>query len=273
MFKILFILTCLPIYGDFCAASQGSTSSTIISTTTEASTTTLTTSTSTTTTTTTSTTTATATSSSTTTNPTACKTCGTITHELGNANSIDFTSTVDEDATTGCSVMTIECTTTATGELVSLFYQGNTTPDTDNTDTITRTLTCNSDNEWHNALVTDAITTVECVSEILILAQTVCGAINVLKNDPTNSLDVTQTETTLADGSLQLTVECTSPTAGTTVTLIWNDGINGATPSTTNTIEATLSCGTNGVWELTQTDVTTGLPVTNEITDIECLFL
>uniref|UniRef100_A0A0K0FMV8 C6 domain-containing protein n=1 Tax=Strongyloides venezuelensis TaxID=75913 RepID=A0A0K0FMV8_STRVS len=100
-----------------------------------------------------------------------------------------------------------------------------------------------------------------------------CGAITVLKNDPANSLDITQTETQQADGTSVLEIECVSPDPLTTVTFFWNNGNNGMTASTTNTITASLICGNNGNWELTQPDPATGNDVTTEITQIECVFI
>ncbi|CEF62626.1 C6 domain-containing protein [Strongyloides ratti] len=100
-----------------------------------------------------------------------------------------------------------------------------------------------------------------------------CGTIDVLKNDPANSLDITQTETQQPDGSFTLKLECISQDPATTVTLFWNDGKNGMTDSPTNTITANLVCGNAGNWELTQPDPATGNDVTTEITQVECLFI
>uniref|UniRef100_A0A0K0E725 C6 domain-containing protein n=1 Tax=Strongyloides stercoralis TaxID=6248 RepID=A0A0K0E725_STRER len=94
----------------------------------------------------------------------SCNQCSPLIHEMNNVKSIDFTETNYINPATGCGTTIIKCSTNETDEIVSFYFEGDPTADTDNLSSIERILNCDENSNWQSESVGKNVTSVECFS-------------------------------------------------------------------------------------------------------------
>uniref|UniRef100_A0AC34F6M8 C6 domain-containing protein n=1 Tax=Panagrolaimus sp. ES5 TaxID=591445 RepID=A0AC34F6M8_9BILA len=189
----------------------------------------------------------------------ACSTCSNIAVKTGSGNGVDepITQTSSIGAN-GCRTVTATCTAATPGIEVNYFFSndGADLGTASATTTITRNFVCNANRELvltENG-VSAVVDEVECISAGTPPVCTTCANIAVVTGTGSGDDEpIIQTPGTDANGCKTLTISCTTPKVGETITYLFtNDGNDLGTLTDTTTISRTLTCDENGDYLLTE---------------------